>query len=71
MNYPKLVERAQATAIRLNLHIEVYHNLNHRWWNNIPKYGYCNSGNFNLISDAGKEPLVRLLLILPDGTVVQ
>ena len=71
MKYPKVVAEAQSKATEWALPVVVYENLNSRWWNAASKYNYCAEVTFNFLIESGKWPLIRLLLILPNGVIAQ
>lgn len=71
MKFSKIVAEAREAAYGCNSPLIVYQNLNSRWWNRIPKYSRCTKGYFYREIQKKKYPLIRLLLIYPNGTVVQ
>lgn len=67
MKYPQIVEKARFEATESGVPQIVYESR--------PKgkvsYGYSTRDEFNETLALGKFPMIRLLLVYPDGTVVQ
>lgn len=69
--YREVVAAARQAAAKWYWTPIVYQNLESRWWNNIPKYSFCNRVDFDRAFKTGNYAWVRLLMILPDGTIAQ
>lgn len=70
MKYPEIVIAAKRSAINSGCTFVVYYDLRCRWWNKVPKYNHRSESAFYKAIDAG-IPLVKLLLFLPNGRMVQ
>lgn len=72
MKFSKVVAEARKRATNYSyLSQVVYQNLDAHWWNSIPKYDYCDEIDFRQMVKTGQYALIRLLLIYPNGTIVQ
>ena len=72
MKYPEIVAKAGKIAkMNFTSGIVVYQNLDSQWWNKTSKYGYCSQRYFHKLINSGSYPLIKLLLIMPCGNIVQ
>lgn len=67
MKYPQLVEKARFEAAESGEPQVVYES----HLKGKVSYGYSTQREFNQTLESGKFPMIRLLLCMPDGTVVQ
>ena len=61
--YPEIVAEAQTQAKEMNLQITVYQQGR--------TYNWCDSRDYYTILIKSDEPIIRLLICLPNGIVVQ
>lgn len=67
MKYPQIVAMARFEAMESGVPQVVYESKP----NSKISYGYSTEVEFNQTLALGKFPMIRLLLCMPDGTVVQ
>jgi len=70
MKYPEIVAKAKETAKLTNMRQIVYE-CRAKVYPFKKGFGYCRQVDFNLYVESGEYPLIRLLLILPNGIIVQ